>query len=1286
MNESIHYDWTLTYVIVLAMATATTGLTLLLSFKHIKVGDSAIQYITYSVCRMYFIYSLVRLLLYVGVLANFNGLRDTLDALGDGKLMRARVVYSSTKEFTAVAVSVALIGDCALLCTTFFIMMLAYELKRLIIKTMDRGPKRERAIIRQYCIRAYITAIIFAIAMVVSAFLLSPSDKSEVAQTAAFWFEMACVWSSVLYPTYVTIWISRQKRTRIAVSPASLLLHHRIKTFVTVYCAFVFPSCVVEVLARLVDDIKMEWVGVTQILYYFSGAGAAFAIGTSATCCYRALRPLMPSYVHEQLVEGGFFQDEQGLDTMDVIVEAPTRRPIFVVTDIEGSSQLWAAISQSMAEAQSIHDDLLRQQLPCFRGYEITTAGDSFQLAFHCVGDAIGWCISVQEKLLKALWPAPLLECDNAARVYDKWTRLLFNGLRVRMAIHDGDERLVCSRHPTTGKMTYLGLSEMMVRDMSAMGQGGQIVISESALAIYKDELLKTPSSVIGTKAKKFRLKPFRTFDQPEWNISLPMYEIVSTRIGDRFNFQTNNRHRERLQFLLPFWSKESSTHNEVLAQVRPQRSLRLSYSYSQCSHRSRSGSVESDVRWSERTSSIASEFDGSELLDVDDLQLLQQETAGGCETVRVTVRFRPLLSKEKSSRSAWNVHTSTGTVEAALPNARRRGVYVFDEVYDTEHSTRTIYDGLARSIARSALDGIHGSIFAYGQTSSGKTYTMQGSGQRIKRMTLVQENKVETEEERRPEDDDGLVQLAVKDLFDEMARRKDVEYFVRVSYLEVYNETVKDLLASNSTEGKRKDSIVHIREHPVTGVFTDNSERVVTDVRGVLLALRDGEKHRSVGITRMNERSSRSHSIFRLVIESKTRLDSSVLTEDDAGVDCVRVGCLNFVDLAGSESARAVSSGGTKLKTESGNINRSLLALSRVVVALGSSKLLNGQDHINFRDSKLTRILQPSLSGAARVLFVCCASPAPAYIEDTRSTLKFASRAKRIKVNASVNEVVDQRTRALMELARENQLLRQQMEALASASRDEIDAVEEHVVRLRLRVVSLEAAAAAPAWTSSVVIAPDVDTTQKRRQDRQPEVTGLERVSSPIDMDNKVLQKSLSDEEDTDVGSQLDSSTGLPLLVANTACPTCETLDDALEVAKMREIRSCLRIEQLKELNAQLQRQHQETSSSSAGVIRINSPAKDDLVRELRCVLDVADEEADDDTKALSSREEGDARIIAHVSSLSLASAVLLALVVDVLKKRSPTEAIALVVIVFACTAITLVSFAWNIIAAATR
>ncbi|EEY53470.1 adenylate cyclase, putative [Phytophthora infestans T30-4] len=551
MDDSTHYDWTLTYVIVLAVATATTGTTLLLSFKHIKVGDSAVQYITYSVSRLYFIYSFARLLLYVGVFSNFDGLRDTLDALDDGELMGARAIYSDGKEFKALAVAVTMIGDCALLCTAFFITTLAYEMKRLIIKSMDRGPKRERAIISQYRLRASVMTVIFAILMAVSALL--PSAKSKVLQTAAFWFELVFIWVSVLYPLYATIWISRQKRARSAVDSASLLLHQRIKTFVIVYCVLAFPSCVVEVLLRLIDDLAMEWVGLTRILFYLSGAGTAFAIGISVTCCYRALRPLMPSSVYEQLLEGGYFQDDL---EMDVIVEAPTRRPVFVVTDIEGSSRLWADNPQAMADAQSIHDDLLRQQLPRFRGYEITTAGDSFQLAFHCVRDAIGWCVSVQEKLLKAPWPSALLKYDNAARVYDIWTRLLFNGLRVRMAIHDGDERLVCSRHPTTGKMTYLGLSEMMAREMSEMGQGGQIVMSESALAVYKDELLQTSPSG-GTAEEKLKVQPFPTkFEQPEWGISLQMHEVVSTRIGDRFH----SRYSERLRFLPHFWSDDAST------------------------------------------------------------------------------------------------------------------------------------------------------------------------------------------------------------------------------------------------------------------------------------------------------------------------------------------------------------------------------------------------------------------------------------------------------------------------------------------------------------------------------------------------------------------------------------------------------------------------------------------------------------------------------------------------------------------------------------------------------
>ncbi|CEG35758.1 kinesin family-like protein [Plasmopara halstedii] len=1241
MYDSTRFDWTLAYVIVLAVATATTGATLLLAFKHIKVGSSAVQYITHSVCRLYFIYSLMRLLLYIGVLTEFDDLHLTVDEVTDGELLRTRAVYSSDKDFKLLVVTVTLIGDCALLCTTFFITVLAYEIKRLIIKSMDRGLKRERTMIHRYCLCAYIGVAVFAVFMAISVFL--PPNVSKTLQNVAFFFQLTCVWVSVLYPAYATIWISCQKRARSAVDTGLLVLHQRIKTFVIVNCVLVFPCCVVEGVAHFYDDVNMIWLGLAEMLYYISGAGTAFAIGMSTTCCYRTLRPLMPNSVYEQILEKGYFIDELSLNKIDVIVEAPAQRPIFVVTDIEGSSQLWSGNPQAMAEAQSIHDDLLRLQLPRFRGYEIATAGDSFQLAFHCVRDALGWCVSVQEKLLKASWPTALLKYENAVRVYDVWTRMLFSGLRVRMAVHNGDERLVCSRHPTTGRMTYLGLSEMMAREMSEMGQGGQIVMSDSARTIYMNELLETASSSTsdGTFEEKFKIQPFP--------IKFEYYPAHVMRRRD----------------------------SDVLSLVRPPRSARLSYSYSQCSSRSRSNSIDSDMQWSERASSIApSEVDGSEVLDVDDLHLLQQQTStDGQESVRVTVRFRPLLPKEKTDRSAWTVHTETATVEVAPilgQNARHRGVYTFDEVYDGQHSTRTIYDGLASSIARSALDGIHGSIFAYGQTSSGKTHTMQGSRFRSRKMTLTDEKGADTERRKQVEDSDGLIQLAVKDLFDEMARRSDVEYLVRTSYLEVYNETVKDLLSSGGdTINRRRTSTVHVREHPVTGVFTDNSERVVTDACGVIQALRDGEKQRAVGITRMNERSSRSHTIFRLVIESKTRIESSTPTEDDADVERVRVGCLNFVDLAGSESARAVSSGGKRLTAESANINKSLLALSRVVVALGNSKS-NQQDHINFRDSKLTRILQPSLCGAARVLFVCCASPAPAYIEDTRSTLKFASRAKRIKVNAVVNEVLDQRSRALMQLARENQLLRQRLEALASASRDEMDAMEEHAARLRMRVISLEAAAAAPRWTSFAVKTPVFDDLPKDREDSQPELTGLEEVNSLMDLNDQVLEIDPVDEEDTDVDSQGDSSRDSSLMVADVLCPTCVMRDDALELAKVRGLEASVRIEQLEEQVAQLLRKYEQKLGDSDD-IEVEDLSMGVKIQ-CQCVLDVEDDGIDE-TKALSG-ENNDTSSIPHTNSFSLTTTGLLSVVVDTLKKRSFTEVLA----AFVFMGFIFASVAWNI------
>lgn len=173
-----------------------------------------------------------------------------------------------------------------------------------------------------------------------------------------------------------------------------------------------------------------------------------------------------------------------------------------------------------------------------------------------------------------------------------------------------------------------------------------------------------------------------------------------------------------------------------------------------------------------------------------------------------------------------------------------------------------------------------------------------------------------------------------------------------------------------------------------------------------VLKILKIGDKQRHVGCTEMNNRSSRSHTIFRLVLESQQMFDESIHASPEEVDQSTLVATLNLVDLAGSESVRHTGATGIRQK-EGGMINQSLLTLSRVIQTLTQP----GNSHVNYRDSKLTRILQPSLSGNARMAIICCATAAEGFLEETRSTFQFASRAKEIKTRAIVNEVVDDKT-----------------------------------------------------------------------------------------------------------------------------------------------------------------------------------------------------------------------------------------------------------------------------------
>jgi len=364
-------------------------------------------------------------------------------------------------------------------------------------------------------------------------------------------------------------------------------------------------------------------------------------------------------------------------------------------------------------------------------------------------------------------------------------------------------------------------------------------------------------------------------------------------------------------------------------------------------------------------------------------------------ERINVAIRMRPLSKNNAPDSNArvWRVsqknNSVTETTAAGEPLPERvkgRNFFTFDKMFGEDSSTRQVYDSVAGGILSSVMNGLNGTIFAYGQTNSGKTYTMQGGG-------TIEEgggNK------------GGIVHMAARDIFSHISKDPQRIFLIRVSFIEIYNEEVRDLLVTGND-----GNVLAIREDPRRGVFVNATESFVTGYQSLLCTLFAGEKKRCFASTEMNARSSRSHTIFRINIESRKRpvtpISGVSANEEDDGA--VKISTLNLVDLAGSESVKHTGATGERQK-EGAKINQSLLTLSRVIAALGSSST-----HINFRDSKLTRILQPALSGNARIAIICCATPSELYLNETRNSLQFATRAKLVKTRAKINEVLDDRS-----------------------------------------------------------------------------------------------------------------------------------------------------------------------------------------------------------------------------------------------------------------------------------
>ena len=367
-----------------------------------------------------------------------------------------------------------------------------------------------------------------------------------------------------------------------------------------------------------------------------------------------------------------------------------------------------------------------------------------------------------------------------------------------------------------------------------------------------------------------------------------------------------------------------------------------------------------------------------------------------------VAVRVRPLSAREYAVGHRPVVMVESDTA-ASIAKLERMGAvlqsekgqmhtYEFDRVFSETTSNREVYESTAKKLVPKVLDGMNCTIFAYGATGAGKTHSIMGN-----------------------ESDPGMMPLSMMDLFDAINNSDEPHTFVvKVSYMEVYCETIRDLLSDS-------EKPLNPCEHPTDGTVRvlGLTEREVHDVYEVLDLVREGSGRRKTEPTAANEFSSRSHAVLQVTVQKilpvpahqmpvtiartsllatsrRNSISGKVMTVA-APEPIIRQARLSLIDLAGSERAAATLNTGTRLR-EGANINKSLLALANCINALST-----GSERVKYRDSKLTHLLKSSLEGDCFVAMLAAVNPSHKSYEESHNTLKYAHRAKNIKANVPV-------------------------------------------------------------------------------------------------------------------------------------------------------------------------------------------------------------------------------------------------------------------------------------------
>jgi kinesin family protein 1 len=376
--------------------------------------------------------------------------------------------------------------------------------------------------------------------------------------------------------------------------------------------------------------------------------------------------------------------------------------------------------------------------------------------------------------------------------------------------------------------------------------------------------------------------------------------------------------------------------------------------------------------------------------------------------SVKVAVRVRPFNKREKDRKAKLIIQMKDKATQIIAPNSGKKNTYNFDYSHWThdpkdDHfvGQEQVYQDVGIELLDHSFEGYNCCIFAYGQTGSGKSYTMMGAP---------------------GPGNEGVIPRVCKELFRRIGANTDtaMSYSVEVSYLEIYNEKVRDLLNPKSTGNLR------VREHPVLGPYVEDlTKLLVHDNDEIEALMNEGNKTRTVASTNMNNESSRSHAVFTMVF-TQTESVNAELSSD-------KVSKISLVDLAGSERADSTGATGARLK-EGANINKSLTTLGKVIAALAKasnaaasadtapkkkgSKKGKDDSFIPYRDSALTWLLRENLGGNSRTCMIAALSPADINYDETLSTLRYADRAKQIVCKAIVNE--DPNAKMIRELREE--------------------------------------------------------------------------------------------------------------------------------------------------------------------------------------------------------------------------------------------------------------------------